>query len=71
MCRLRTGLARTNWYRCVPERKYFGASRNDEGVLMSDAESTGAAVKPALVVETTTIVVADVASGRNRANSQR
>jgi ribonuclease T len=41
----------------VPERKYFGASRNDEGLLMSDAESTGAAVKPALVVETTTIVV--------------
>jgi ribonuclease T len=57
MCRLRTGLARTSWYRCVPERKYFGASRNDEGVLMSDAESTGAAAKTALVVETATIVV--------------
>jgi ribonuclease T len=37
----------------VPERKYFGASRNHEGAGMSDAESTGAAAKTTLVVETT------------------
>src|SRR5882757_6179978 len=68
MCRLRTGSARTSWYRCAPERRYFGASRS-EGMLMSDAESTVAVVKAAtacasasgpesaLVVETTTVVV--------------
>jgi ribonuclease T len=39
MCRLHTGSARMSWYRCAPERRFFGASRN-EGVLMSDAGST-------------------------------
>src|SRR6186713_1463459 len=55
MCQLRISSALTNWYRCGPERRYSGASR-DEEMLMSDAESTVAVVKTT-TVETTTIVV--------------
>src|ERR1700742_3273077 len=69
MYRLRTGSARTSWYRCAPEKKYFGASRN-EGVFMSDAEPTVAVEKTATACESVIVETPSTEVAANEAKSR-